>query len=939
MGGSQLAQLKAALRQSGLQRNNSTGSNKKRKTSSAAESKRTDLEYRNRKLAEIGSELNQFDVKVTKQKHEVLGRKIKGALGRPAVSRQVGIENRKKTLLPELQSRGRAGTVIDRRFGEDNPHLTPEEKAMERFKLESQRRAERSGRGSGFNIEEEDDSLTHYGQSLSTAFADEQGLPPAGEEDQDRRKTKAEVMQEVIAKSKMYKSERQAAKEDDDDARIELDGQLDDLRGLLGLTKRAPPDSAAEATLPDGSDEDEDESDTASSVAEDEIEGSQLKSSSDTIDELKRLLNLDASDEDERPLIKNTTGTSSNAVPISKKRKHGDDEDEYDRYVRELAFEKRAKPSNRLKTEEEKALEAKEALEKAEAARLRRMQGLPDIDQQSGGASTKRAPQADDLSDDDDFGLGHGLASAHAAIDEGETAHPITGKDAFDPESASDDDSASRQDEGLSIDGLLSDDEFAREEGPEAALVATKSPSERILQVSSSDAQRVPFSFELPASHDELMEIIEDPSAEEIDLVASRARTLYHPSLNKDNPLRLQVFLGVLIDHVLYSAAREPPDYASIDILTPHIAALCKAYAQTGASFFISKLALMQKNLVRGLQTGPLVLSAKTWPGSAELTLLRLIAAIWSTSDLSHPVGAPALLYICQVLSQCRVRSIKDLAMGLALSCTALQYESFSKRVIPEVVNFLLYALAILSPAAYSQLSVPGSFPALDIDSLNVKALAVPSTGLPERLSDGLDASRLLQSSCKFTVRDQTDLLASVSSVIVSCMLQCVDNPAFVELFGSAQALLEQAAAELPSGALKTRVEESSSAVGRMLKHAAADRRPLRLQSHKPIPIPSHIPKFEEGGGGTRAFDPDSARAAESKFKALYKKERKGAIRELRKDNRFIAGEKAKIKASKDDAYRSKIAKITAGLQDERAEEKAFERTKKREKRRDKARQ
>jgi nucleolar protein 14 len=36
--------------------------------------------------------MNPFDVQVTKTKHDVGGRKIKGAVGRPAQSKQAGIQ-------------------------------------------------------------------------------------------------------------------------------------------------------------------------------------------------------------------------------------------------------------------------------------------------------------------------------------------------------------------------------------------------------------------------------------------------------------------------------------------------------------------------------------------------------------------------------------------------------------------------------------------------------------------------------------------------------------------------------------------------------------------------------------------------------------------------------------------------------------------------------
>lgn len=120
------------------------------------------------------------------------------------------------------------------------------------------------------------------------------------------------------------------------------------------------------------------------------------------------------------------------------------------------------------------------------------------------------------------------------------------------------------------------------------------------------------------------------------------------------------------------------------------------------------------------------------------------------------------------------------------------------------------------------------------------------------------------------------------------------------------------------------------------MRLAKAARRPLTLQLHKPVPIPTYIPKFEASYAPGRKFDPDSERNEAAKLKALVKKERKGAIRELRKDSRFLAGERAKMQADKDREYKGKIDKITAGLQEERHEEKRFERTKEREKLRDK---
>ena len=75
---------------------------------------------------------------------------------------QLHIIQRKKTLLKEYQDKDRVGGILDRRFGENDPTITPEDRMLERFTKERQRES----KGVLFNLEDEDE-LTHYGRSLS----------------------------------------------------------------------------------------------------------------------------------------------------------------------------------------------------------------------------------------------------------------------------------------------------------------------------------------------------------------------------------------------------------------------------------------------------------------------------------------------------------------------------------------------------------------------------------------------------------------------------------------------------------------------------------------------------------------------------------------------------------------------------------------------------
>lgn len=161
-GGSQLSQLKSKLHSSGVTDRRQLS--KKSRSRKGGQDEKDAAAARLNKINSIVSGLNPFDQKVTKPKHEVLGRKIKGAVGRPGAAKASGLAQRRETLLPEWQARNRTSTFVDRRFGENDANITPEEKMLERFATEKQRRA---AKGAAFNLNDDDELLTHYGQSLS----------------------------------------------------------------------------------------------------------------------------------------------------------------------------------------------------------------------------------------------------------------------------------------------------------------------------------------------------------------------------------------------------------------------------------------------------------------------------------------------------------------------------------------------------------------------------------------------------------------------------------------------------------------------------------------------------------------------------------------------------------------------------------------------------
>lgn len=121
-------------------------------------------------------------------------------------------------------------------------------------------------------------------------------------------------------------------------------------------------------------------------------------------------------------------------------------------------------------------------------------------------------------------------------------------------------------------------------------------------------------------------------------------------------------------------------------------------------------------------------------------------------------------------------------------------------------------------------------------------------------------------------------------------------------------------------------MSRTTIAIQKRLKFARQSRQPLLLQAHKPIAIASIAPKFDLNYSG-RVFD-DSPGAQANKLKAMYKKEKKSAIRELRRDTKFLAVEKAQQAAKKDRDYQEKMIRAVGAISSERAEEKQMERMK-----------
>jgi len=279
-------------------------------------------------------------------------------------------------------------------------------------------------------------------------------------------------------------------------------------------------------------------------------------------------------------------------------------------------------------------------------------------------------------------------------------------------------------------------------------------------------------------------------------------------------------------------------------------------------------------------------------------------------------VVTPAALAMARYLGQKLPQDLGDFAAGTYLSILFVQHQQLSKRYVPELVNFCVLSLASLSPVAYRQGlgGIPIHLPGQSVRIQQAQHVAVRKLRFSDCPSPGSSRDSAPAST-------GVAVLSTSVAVLLAAAETWAGKAAFFETFEPVSKMLKHLAGEacrthLPAS-LSQDIDRASGAVDRMLQVAHLSRRPLELHHHRPLAIKTRIPKFEELFDPDKHYDPNRERAEAAKLRAEHRKERKGAMRELRKDAGFLAREKLRIKKAKDEAYDKKFKRLVAEIQGE----------------------
>ncbi|KAG4206162.1 hypothetical protein ERO13_A04G145600v2 [Gossypium hirsutum] len=894
----------------------STPGAKTKKKSNKKHHKKSDPDAISMKLK--SQKPNPFETIWSRRKFDILGKKRKGEERRIGLARSLAIQKRKKTLLKEYEQSTKSSVFVDKRIGEQNDDMGEFEKGILRSQRERQLKL---GKRSKFNLsdgEEDEFDAPDFGSlperddfedemlSDDDNYADEKRStvlkhlnshsakdPLEGdliEGEENKHKSKKEIMEEVILKSKFFKAQKARDKEENEQLMDELDKSFSSLvqsQALLSLTEPGK------------------------------------------MNALKALVNKSIPDEHVK---KEELAVTQKAVTNNQEQP-----DSYDKLVHEMVLDMRARPSDRTKTPEEIAQEERERLERLEEERQKRMLATDYSSDEDGENAEKdyaqrpRAISGDDLGDS--FALDDEPGNKKGWVDE-----ILERKDAIDSEDDEEDDSedlgsAEDTDEDEESEEEEEDDENESEKtlslkdweqsdddnvgtdleedeetdehdeaiGDEDVDKKSRNKTNKTELkkcVESVDAKKpkasgkhtstkldIPFIIEAPKNLEELSSLLENRSNDDVIVIINRIRASNAIKLAAENRKKMQVFYGVLLQYFAVLANKKPLNFELSNKLVKPIMEM-----STEIPFF-SAICARERILRTRVQFCEALKNHENgcWPTLKTLFLLRLWSMIFPCSDYRHVVTTPALLLMCEYLMRCPIMSGRDIAIGSFLCSMILMFMKQSRKFCPEAIMFLR---SLLMAATEHKL-------ASEQDSQFYHFMELKALRPLLCIHDGVDEINPLNFLMVMEMSDDSLFFRS-DNFRASALLTVIETlQGFIEIYDGlnsfpeiflpiATLLVEVSEQKHMPKALKDKFNNVSQLIKKKADETHTLRRPLQLRKQKPAPIKLLNPKFEENFVKGRDYDPDRERAERRKLQKLIKREAKGAARELRKDNYFL---------------------------------------------------
>ncbi|XP_055298029.1 nucleolar protein 14 homolog [Sitodiplosis mosellana] len=847
-----------------------------------------------KKVEDVKKSLNPFELHTNREKISVLGRKLKHDKGMPGISRAKATQRRKDTLGREFLQKNKTNKFKDNRIGRRG--MSEEDAANARFIAERLEQFKTKKKQSKFNLNENEEVLTHKGQTLE----------------------EVEQFHDTIS-------------DDDDDDEI---GKLDaEFTGAAHFGGKGVGDT-------DGKRKNAIED----LIADQKRRKAEISIEKEVVSNLTH--KLDANWKDLVPLMSLQKDQNADAPKP----------DDFDKVLKEMVFDRRGTVTDKLDTDEKVLKKEKAKLERLEKERIDRMHGLTEEEKQAKHRS------ADDLDDgyflESTFQEQKTLAynqDGKANRDDDDTDEELDrlialSKNAQNGNVENGDEEDGNSEEGSEEDSdVEGEEEESSGEGDAFSDLVYESDSEPELNKSKdaslkksvtkkaapSDTKKsakvkvltdderkammekakkeLPYTFELPQKYNDLDKQLKKYSADYQAVILERMIKCNHPKLEPANRERMVSLFAFLLQYINDLASDSDPVhcFTVLDRILPFLYDISHIVPAETTKCFLEVIKEKQSEFR----------NSKEFPKLDTLVFLKIVSSLYSVSDFRHGIASPCVIFISQILTRSRVSNRSDISSGLFLVTVLLEYTQLSKRYLPAALNFLAGVLY------------------LGIRKRSVHQMKV----VPPFKSVGELSSLLVLK--KQTAFDEESRLMAIDLTKVE-----IDNSFKVRAFNTAVLLTKQILSNLDNCGLQFLAEPFSKYLDKIdLKHypekckenvsallKVIDRinsEPLTYlvpELKRPKTLRQLEPKYERVYDDRRDRSKNAGNAAVRKgLQRKIKKETKGAVREIRRDNAFLAKVQLKRRLQSDVERRDKVKRIFSEASIQQGELNAIDRKKK----------
>ncbi|KYN22448.1 Nucleolar protein 14 [Trachymyrmex cornetzi] len=759
-------------------------------------------------------QLNPFEVHINRDKQKVLGRKSKNDHGLPGISRAKAINRRKQSLLQEYTLKNKNNVFLDKRIGEKNCSMSIEDKATARFAKERMKAYKKE---SIFNLN--DETLTHRGQTLEEIekFDD----PRSDDELSDNENVSGKLDRNFVQEA--HFGGGILSKVDSTLSRKDLIDQL------IAESKKQ--------------------------------KAEKQKIRKETIDLTEK---LDSEWKDLLPVM----SASKRSMEDDKTTKT----DTYDIAVRQLKFEARGNPSEKLKSEEQIIQEEKEKLEKLEADRLARMKGFI-----SDTGSQFRHKSADDL--DDGF-IMETIEDTDDIIDDS-----IIDTNINEENDDEDDYNEDKQTENeledtsnkISHKSILKQSNSTHVQNSCDKIQQIRNDLLKRKEIMEKARNELSYTYSAPESFEELEKLLEHHNADYQSVIVDRIIKCNHWTLDGRNKEKMSNLFVYLLQHINNCASTESADdlikcFQIFDRLCPYLYDLAHMNSENAKiciqEVIKEKYDKFEKNKTK-------------YPGMDTLIFFKLVSLLFPTSDFRHPITTPCLIFMSQILLKSRIRKYRsDISKGLFICTLILEYTMLSKRFAPSVINFLRGIIYIATPASLTQ-----NMKIIPPFKTAYKALVVNKV---ENTNDPNNVHMFVSD----LIHEELDDIFRIRSLLTAVNLltefknQLQELEAVYPIFEHILQLLKihdfkQYPLYVRDHIKKLRTELEFLR-NKKLEYIVQEKK-------RPKPLKTYEPKIMTIYSEKRYKSTSKEKAEREKLLHKYKREHKGAIREIRRDRDFLA--------------------------------------------------